>query len=364
MLNPAHALLLTALAGPADEPVATRVLPIAATDVQVRLPLPGWRDDVERRELMRKSSGEYLLAAGWLGSDDVRVTIHGGPAPSLDGDACRKGALGDRLIGMGISTIAGFAAAERVHALNPPYREHDRHVFLIGAGALAHVQAIALEGEPPDEFPPEAFEAIARGARFAVVRRTAWDDLPAAYLELSHLAALRADGVAWLRERASAEGADWIVRLAATEHAHAAHVGEAWVAELARSLLTQLGARETRDRHEQAGLFLAEDGLALALARAGAHEEAAAHASRARSLAASFGARALAGVSATEACVAAARADADLVVKHLEAAYAQDPALRYRLQREPLLERVRADPRVTKLLEVKLAPRSGRSFGR
>jgi hypothetical protein len=109
--------------------------------------------------------------------------------------------------------------------------------------------------------------------------------------------------------------------------------------------------------------FLAEDGLALALARGGHADEAVASAQRALDLAAPFGPRATSGARITQALVAAARKDADGVVAHLEAAYAIEPAQRYRVQREPLLDAVRSDARVAKLLAIQLAPRLNRSLG-
>lgn len=352
---------LTAL--PLDEPAAQQTFHIAATDVQIRLPLPGYTTDDDRLQVLRKSSGEHALAAGTLTSKDVRVTILGGPAPKADGAELRQGILGSRLLGMGLSTVSGFASAQTIRALNPPYREFDRHVFLTGADAMAHVQVIALEQEDPEKFGDAGFAAIAAGARFAVVRRTAWDDLPASYLELSHAASQRADGAAWLAGLALAPEAGWATKLAALEHAHAARSTDPSTIVLGTALLDELSRKAERTRAEDAGLLLVEDGLGLALLRAGRLDEADPHLAHAAELAAQFGPRTVAGVAVSRACARAARADADGVVALLDTAYATDPAQRYRLQRETLLDPVRKDPRVDERLKIVLKAPSNRSLG-
>jgi|GEM_PF-3966254 len=357
--------LLAALAIPwAETPNLHVTLSIASTDVQVRLPLEGWRDDPVRLGLLRRSGGEFVLAAGYLGSDDIRVTIHGGPVPTADGEKARRGALGDRLLGMGLTTVAGYASAQTIRQLKAPYREFDRHVFLIGAGALAHVQVIALEGEEPEKFGDARFEQMAKDARFAVVRRTEWNDLPARYLELSHAAAIRADGAAWLLEQAHAETADWIVKLAAFEHAVAAQSKDEAVLELGGDIRAQLISSEKRTREEDAGLLLVEDGLGVTLLRTNDAAAAADHLAAALDLAGTFGPRVVARMSLSLACLPAQKKDAAGVVALMEAAYAREPALRYRFQHEPLLTPVHDDPRVQKLLEVRLDAKSNRSLGR
>lgn len=347
-----------------DTPGATRTYSIAATDVQIRLPLPDWRVDEPRLELLRKGGGAHVLDAGYLGStDDIRVTLIGGPAPEMDGEAARKGVLGDRLLGMGLSTVAGYATAQTIRTLNPPYREFDRHAFLLGANAMAHIQIVALEQGDPEKFGDAGFEKILSGARFAVVRRTAWDDLPPRYIELSNAASPRPDAIAWLREQAAAPGAGWIEKLVLVEHAHAARSTEPFTLELGTAVRTELLAKPTRTRAEDAGLLLAEDGLGLALLRAGDTAAAEEHLLAALTLASSFGDRAVAGVMTGLACARAAKKDVDGVVKLLEEAYAKDPSLRYRLQREPLIDPVRADPKVVEMLKIVLKAPSNRSLG-
>lgn len=346
---------------------ADRTLAIAGTEVQVRLPLPGWHDDETRLKLLRQTGGEHVLATGTLGqpgTDDVRVTIMGGPAAGKSGDDCRKGVLGERLLGMGIGTVGGYASAQTIRSLNPPYREVDRHVFLVGADAMAHVQVIALEHEEPERFGDQGFEAIAKGARFAVVRRTAWDDLPARYLELSNAAAARTDGVAATRDAAAAPGAGWIEKLVALEHAHAVRSTEPYLIELGTAVRAELAAKSARTREEDAGLLLAEDGLGLALLRAGQVDAAAAHIAAARELAPRFGDRCVAGVAADLACLCAAKKDVDGVVAALTEANAKDPAVRYKLMREPLMDPVRSEPRVDELLKILLKAPSNRRLGR
>jgi len=361
-------LAITLAACPAALPPsfqdAALTFPIAATDVQVRLPLPGWASDDARLQLLRKTGGEHVLAAGLLGPDGVRVTIVGGPAPGMTGDECRKGALGDRLLGMGLATISGFETAQTIRQMNPPYREFDRHAFLLGAGALAHVQAIALEQEDPEKFGDAGFRAILDGARFAVVRRATWDDLPARYLELSHAAAIRADGLDWLRAAAVAPTSGWIEKLVAVEHAQAARSAEPFVIELAAAVRAELAAKPERTRAETAGLLLAEDGLGLALLRAGDVDAAGPHLLEALELAKDFDARTRAGVLAALACLSAVKKDTDAAVAFLTQANAEDPAVRYRLQRESLLDPVRADPRVVDLLKIVLKAPSNKRLGR
>jgi hypothetical protein len=338
-------------------------LPIAATEVQLRLTVPAWESDAPRLELLREGGGQHVLAAGLFGTPDLRVTIIGGPAPEMDGDACRKGVLGDRLLGMGVAEVAGCATAQTSRYLNPPYREIDRHAFLLGANTMAHLQVIALEQADPEQFGDAKFAGILESARFAVVRRTAWDDLPARYLELSNAAAHRVDGAAWLRERAAAPGADWITKLAAAEHAHAQRSTEAYVAELDGAVRAELAAKSDRTRAEDAGLLLAEDGLGLALLRAGDPAAAEGHVNAAVALAPKFGAHAQASVAMTVAFLRAAKKDLDGVVAMLTEMNAADPALRYRLLREPLLDSARADERVSEQLKVLLKAPSNRQLG-
>jgi len=361
-------LLLAALASltapPLETPSMYRTYPIAATDVQIRLPLAEWREDTTRLQLLRKGSGEHVLTAGHLGtSDEVRLTLLGGPAPEMSSELARQGILGDRLLGMGISTIAGHASAEGMRMLNPPYREFDRHAFLLGANAMAHIQIVALEQADPEKFGDAGFEKILAGARFAVVRRTEWDDLPARYLELSQAASPRVDGLDWLRAEAALPGAGWIEKLAAVEHAHAARSTDAFTIELGSAVRAELLAKTTRIREEDAGLLLAEDGLGIALLRADDPVAAEEHLQNALALAPKFGDRAVAGVTASLACARAVKKDVDGVVQFLEAAYAKDPTLRYRLQQDPLLASVRTEPRVAELLKIVLKPPSNRSLG-
>lgn len=349
---------------PLTEQDAQRTYVVAATEVQVRLPLPGARVDEQRTELLKKSSGEHMLLAGWLGAtDDVRVTIMGGPAPSMDGDVVRKGVLGDRLLGMGVSTVAGYASAQTIRTLNPPYREFDRHAFLLGANTVVHVQVIALEQGDPEKFGDASFEKILSGARFAVVRRTAWDDLPARYLELSNAAAKEVDGVKWLRERAGAPGAGWIEKLVALEHAHAARSKDEFLVEWGADVRGQLLSIPERTREQTACLMVAEDGLGLALLRAGETAAAEEHLVTAYTLAEPFGARAKAGVLTSLAFAAASKKEVDGAVALLTQAEKEDPANRYRLQQEPLLDPVRKDPRVDALLKIVLKAPVNRSLG-
>lgn len=338
-------------------------LPITATDVQIRFTAPAWDSDPARAELLEKTAGKHLLAAGFFGSNDVRVTIIGGPASDVDGDACRKAVLGDRLLGMGIATVAGFATAATIRELNPPYREFDRHAFVLGAGAMAHVQIVALEQGDPERFGDARFEALLASVRFAVLRRTDWDDMPEAYLELSNAAAARADGPAWLRERAQKPGASWITKLAAVEHAHAIRSTEDYVLELGGEVRAELLSKPERTHAEDAGLLLAEDGLAMALLRAGEIDAAQEHLEIAIALATRFSPRTIASIAASTACLRATKKDTDGVVAILTKAYEQDPSLRYRLQHEPLLEPVRGDARMAELLKVVLQMRSGRQLG-
>jgi hypothetical protein len=282
----------------------------------------------------------------------------------MDGDACRKGVLGDRLLGMGVADVAGYATAQTIRYLNPPYREIDRHAFLLGANTMAHLQVIALEQADPEQFGDAKFKAILESARFAVVRRTAWDDLPERYLELSSTASRREGGAAWLRERATAPDADWITKLAAAEHAHAQRSTEAYVAELDAAVRAELSAKSERTRAEDAGLLLAEDGLALAYLRAGDPAAAEAHVNAAVALAPKFGAHAEASVAMTVAFLRAAKKDIDGVVALLAEMNAADPALRYRLMREPLLDPVRADERVSEELKILLKAPTNRKLGR
>lgn len=356
--------VLAGLGARADStPDAHLTLPVAATDVQVRFDVHGWRSDDARLALMRKSDGEYLLAAGHIGAtDDVMATIHGGPARGKTGADVRQKVLAERLLGMGLSDVAGYASAQTIRQLNPPYRNFDRHVFLVAADAMVHLQVIALETEV-EKFGDAGFEALARGARFAIVRRTDWDDLTSRYLELSHAAALRADGLAWLREQASAPGATWIEKIAAAEHAHAARVTEAWVFQLDKEVHDELAARPERTRAEDAGLLLANDGIGLSFLRTGDVASAEAPIAAALAIADRLGGRAAAGARASVACLAAAKKDVDAVVKALGEAYAVDPALRYRLQTETLLEPVTKDPRVVELLTIKLQMRPNRQLG-
>ncbi|MCY2960524.1 MAG: hypothetical protein NTY35_10205 [Planctomycetota bacterium] len=363
MLSLALALVASLSPVPLDAPGTKLTLPIAATDVQVRFVVPAWADDAARLPLLRQTGGEHVLAAGTLGSTDLRVTIMGGPNPDLNGDACRKGILGERLLGMGLSTVAGYATAQTIRTLNPPYREFDRHAFLLGANAMAHVQIIALEQGDPEQFGDARFEALLASARFAVVRRTAWDDLPERYLELSHAAARRADGLAWLREQAAAPGAGWIEKLVAVEHAHSIRSTEPFVRELGTAVRAELQSKAERTRFEDAGLLLAEDGLGLALLRAGDAAGAEAHLNVALALASRFGDRTVAGVTASLVCLQAAKNDADGVVALLTQAYAKDPALRYRIQRDPLIDSVRKDPRVEELLTIRLKAPSNKQLG-
>jgi len=364
MLTLAPAVFAALAFSSVETPVSPLTLSIASTDVQVRLPIEGWIDDPIRLGLLRRSGGEFVLAAGYIGSDDLRITIHGGPVPSMDGAKARQGALGDRLLGMGLSTISGYAAAKTMRQLKAPYREFDRHVFMIGAGALAHVQVIALEGEDPEKFGDARFEQVVGDSRFAVVRRTDWDDLPARYLELSHAAAMQKDGAGWLLVQANLETADWIVKLAAFEHAVAAQSKDEDVLVLGGEIRSHLISREERTREENAALLLVEDGLGLTQLRTGDAENAPEHLALALELAQKFGPRAVARMSLSLACVPAQKKDADGVVTLLEAAYAVEPALRYRFQHEPLLAPVHDDPRVQKLLEVRLDAKSNRSLGR
>lgn len=342
---------------------AAMTFPIAATDVQVRLPLPGWTADDARLALLRKTGGEHVLAAGLLGPDGVRVTIVGGPAPGMTGDECRKGALGERLLGMGLATIAGYETAQTIRQLNPPYREFDRHAFLLGAGALTHVQVIALEKEDPEKFGDAGFRAILDGARFAVVRRGTWDDLPPRYLELSHAAAVRADGLEWLRAAAVAPTAGWIEKLVAFEHAQAARSTEPFVMELGAAVRAELAAKPERTRAETIGLLLAEDGLGLVQVRTGDVDAAEPHLLSALELAKHFDARTRGGVLAALACLSAAKKDTDSAVAFLSQANAEDPAVRYRLMREPLLDPVREDPRAVELLKIVLKAPSNKRLG-
>lgn len=357
--------LLAAFAVPSGEtPAPHLTLSIAATDVQVRLPIENWTDDPQRLALLRRSGGEFVLAAGYIGTEDLRITIHGGPVPSMDGEKARHGALGDRLLGMGLSTISGFAAAKTMRQLKAPYREFDRHVFMIGAGALAHVQTIALEGEDPEKFGDERFEQMVKDSRFAVVRRTDWDDMPARYLELSHAAAMRKDGATWLLGQANAETADWLVKFVAFEHAVSAQSTDEAILELGGDVRAQLISSEKRTREEDACLLLVEDGLGITLLRTGDAASAPDHLAMALDLAQKFGPRTVARMSLSLACVPALKKDVDGVVALLEPAYAVDPALRYRFQHEPLLKPVHDDVRVQKLLEVRLDAKSNRSLGR
>lgn len=339
-------------------------LPIAATDVQVRLTVPAWESDDARLALLRKNGGAHILAAGLFGAPELRVTFVGGPAHGMDGAACRAGVLGDRLLGMGVSEVAGFAVAATIRDLNPPYREIDRHAFLLGAGAMVHMQVIALEQADPEKFGDAGFEQILKSTRFAVVRRTDWDDLPERYLELSNAAARRTDGAAWLHTEAAKPGADWLTKMAALEHATASRSTEDWVIQMGADVRAELMLKTERSRAEDAALLSIEDGLALALLRAGEIDAAQEHADVATRLATRFGDRTVASVSTTSACLRAVKKDADGVVTILTKANEVDPTLRYRLQAEKLLDPVREDERVADLLTVVLQRPSGRTIGR
>lgn len=351
-------------AAPSSPGAVVKTLPVAATDIQMRLTVPAWESDDARLALLRKNGGEHILAAVQFGSPDLRVTFVGGPAHGIDGAACRQGVLGDRLLGMGMSEVAGFAVAATIRDLNPPYREFDRHAFLLGAGAMVHLQIIALEQTDPEKFGDAGFEAILKSVHFAVVRRTDWDDLPARYLELSNTAARRTDGAAWLRAEAAKPGADWFAKMAALEHAHANRSTEDWLIQMGADVRAELMLKPERTRAEDAALLSIEDGLALALLRAGEIDAAQEHIAIAVQLAAQFSARTVASVSTTVACLHAAKKDADSVVTLLTKAYEADPALRYRLLGEKLLDPVREDKRVAELLQVTLQRPSGRTIGR
>ncbi len=346
---------------PAGTPMT---LPVAATDVQVRLTVPAWETDDARLELLRRNGGAHILAAGFFGSPDLRVTLVGGPGQDMDGAACRQGVLGDRLLGMGTSEVAGFATAATIRDLNPPYREFDRHAFILGAGAMVHMQIIALEQGEPEKFGDARFEEILSSVRFAVLRRTDWDDLPERYLELSNTAAHRTDGAAWLHEQAAKPGAGWPAKLAALEHAHAERSTEDWLIQMGADVRAELMMKPERTRAEDAALLTIEDGLTLALLRAGEIDAAQEHLDAAVLLASRFSARTVASVSTTVACLRAAKKDADGVALLLTKAYEVDPALRYRLLRETLLDPVREDKRIAELLKVALQRPSGRTLGR
>ncbi len=147
------------------------------------------------------------------------------------------------------------------------------------------------------------------------------------------------------------------------EHAHAARSTEPYTIELGSAVRAELLTKTIRTREEDVGLMLVEDGLAIALLRADEPAAAEEHLQAALALAPKFGDRAVAGVMTSLACARAVKKDVDGVVQALEAAYAKDPALRYRLQQEPLLASVRADPRVVELLKIVLKPPSNRSLG-
>jgi len=336
---------------------------VPMTDVQVRIELPDWKEDGEILARLRKNGGEHVLTAGEIGSNAIRVTIVGGPSRNKTGAECRQGLLGGRLTGMSQIEIEGYAAAETIRQLNPPFHEIDRHIFLVTGGAMVHVQVIALEGDGPEKFGPERFAALARSAQFVVVRRTSWDDLPPRYVELSRAACARPDGLAWLHEQAAAKEAGWIEKLVAVEHAHAARSGEAWVAELGEKVRAELAAKTQRTRAEDAGLFLALDGLGLSALRAGSVEQAETHLRAALVAAETFGSRAVAGVTADLALARAVASDVEGTAKLLTEAYAKDPSLRGRMIFDPVFDPLRNDPRVGALLRPDFMPKAQRSLG-
>jgi hypothetical protein len=129
---------------------------VPLTDVQVRFDLPEWKEDALVLANLRKNGGEHVLTTGEIGSSALRLTLVGGPSRNKTSADCRAGLLGGRLTGMSQTEVEGYAAAETIRFLNPPYREVDRHAFIVTGGAMVHVQAIALEGEEVEKFGPSA----------------------------------------------------------------------------------------------------------------------------------------------------------------------------------------------------------------
>jgi hypothetical protein len=364
-----------AQAQPARAPAEARVFAVPGTDVQVRAALPGLIDVPERLAGLRKAQGEMLLYACDLGSPDVRVMLRGGPAATLPAEEWRRLGLGERNAGAGLFVVGRAACSELIRSLNPPYRDVDRQAFVVVAGAMVNLQVVALEHTDPEALGRGGFGALVEGLRYAVVRRGSWEDRPQRWLDLSHEACLRADGVAWLAEQAAAEKAGWIEHLALAEHATALRDATVDVAAHAEAARVHLAALEKPGRPERSALMLAQDLQGLALAHEGdgkqddAHQrEALAHAEEhlrdALSIAKELGGVAEAGITADLALLRAAAHDAEGCAELLDAAFAQDPGLKARLVHDPLLDPVRNDERVAPLLKLPKPPPAGRQLGR
>ncbi len=348
-------------AQPAVDPVS--VLPVPGTDLAVRLEIAGLAYDPATVAGLRKNESDRLILTGTVGSKDHRLRVSGSPAGALDGAAWRKALLGDRIVGAGLFDVAGHACSETVRWLNPPYRDVDRQAFIVANGAFVHLHIVALENTDPEAFGRKSFDPIVASARFAVVRRGAWADLPARYLELSHEACTRADGLDWLAGLAGAEQAGWIERLVYTQHALAQRARDVDLAPHARAVLAHLGSIEQRTRSDRNCIMLAEDALGLALARAGDADGAWSHLQAALTVAKALDNGSQWGITMDLALARAAVGDVEGAFEHFADALDHDPWLRERSFRDPLFDPVRKDERIGPFLLPPRPPPQGQSLG-
>jgi hypothetical protein len=348
---------------PQFEPVEARVFAIAGTDVQVSLPLPAVQEAPQRLAALQRTRGELLFAAD-MGSADVRLLVAGTPAGQFDAREWRRIGLGERMAGTFTWDEGHMAFSEGVRPLTLPYRDVDRQAFLVAAGAMLHVHVVALESGEGERFGRERFEQLVRGARFALVRRGAWDDLPAEYRELSHEACVRADSIGWLLGRAESPEATWLDHFTLAEHALSQQIAGLGVARHAQMAHDALAALPQPAREERMALALTLDALGLVQVMSGDVAAGAERIQRALAIVRELESRAQWAILADLALARAAQQDAEGVVRYLTQAYEGDPTVRARFARHVLFDPLRKDERVAPLLTLQRQGSPGRSLGR